>query len=457
VSNNPDDGTDVTIQDAINNLPAGGDIYVKPGVYVIPAALTSQPGPITIRGSGIGSTILDFGGVAGKFISVEHDAPVNLMDVTVLAGGLPGQHLYDVSSVYTGSNIFIIENVFIGDFNDTSKAIEGVIVGPMFGQLTNVYALLQTTTASYFADSTVATLGFCFLLCSNVTGIGQGPERLKWGGFKNRAGIVADMGSIFGVANFGDLGFLESEGGGTSFVGGGGTSSLTLPRFTVAGDGTFFNDVILVLETGEICLSGVETGPIYSAVVRSVDIPDGVSYVRITSCSFTGWTSETIRNGGQHVIFKSPLTVSGIPTVLEIGNADFNQYDGIGDAGSTIIGPSSIINGVLRKDVRASVTTDVFVAVVDHRNQKGVIGIGTVKNTGGVNSMDVRETVTDAFGVTASVTSVVAPGADLLLNPEVNKGAARPSYVSYMVEVRSTVAGTPTTYDLSHSTEGAML
>jgi len=453
VSNNPDEGTDLTIQDAINNLPDGGDIYVKPGTYVMPAALTSQPAPITIHGSGIDATILDFGGVSGKFISIDFDAPINLKDLTVWAGGLAGQYLYDVSTNYLGTETITLENVMVGRFGDTTKSIEGGFLGSTFAALTNVTILVQDTAVSYFADSGAATPGSTYFICYNVACTGIGAFRQRWGGFKNEVGLFASQ-CLFGCANFGSLGYTFACDG-TSFVGGGGSSALTPTAFSVF-NGIYLNDVA-VSPGFDVVITGCLSGIIYTLVDRIVDIADGVFSVSIVGCNWASWAIETIRNAGTNVTVSACVGHFQKVTVTETGNADDNKYWDIADVGSTIIGPTSRIDGVLRTDVSGGATTDAFVMVVDHRNRKGIVGIGTVKNTGGVNSMSVRETVTDSFGVTSSATTVVAPGTDFLLNPQINKGTARPSYVVYQVEVASTVAGSPTTYDLRHSTEGAML
>lgn len=343
VSSNPAEGTDLTIQDAIDNLPGGGDIYVKPGTYIMPAALTSQPAPITIHGAGIDVTILDFGAVAGKFISIDHDAPINLKNLTVWAGGAAGQYLYDVSTNYLGTEIFEIDNVYVGKSTDATKSIEGVFLGPIFAQVTNLTAILQTTAASYFADSGALTPGLAFILCYNVTAVGTGAQRLKWGGFKNQVGLEACESSTFGCANFGALGFTVSYGG-TGFVGGGTTSALTVTAFSQIGSGTYINDAALVLDS--FCnVTGLITGPLYSAWDRIIDIPSGATNITITGCVMSGWTVETIRNEGTYVRVSNCVTNAGGSeiTVTEVGAANFNSYWDIG-AGRTIVGANSLVN-----------------------------------------------------------------------------------------------------------------
>jgi hypothetical protein len=78
-------------------------------------------------------------------------------------------------------------------------------------------------------------------------------------------------------------------------------------------------------------------------------------------------------------------------------------------------------------------------------------GIGTVKNTG-ANDMEVRENVTDAFGVSASVITTVSAGNDYLLDPQTNFSTVRPPHVSYGVDVRH--PGSATTFDLEYGGRG---
>lgn len=137
-------------------------------------------------------------------------------------------------------------------------------------------------------------------------------------------------------------------------------------------------------------------------------------------------------------------------------------YDNnLGAANSVIISPFSTIDGVRRfgggvtpPGDGTGTTTAAFVELFTHKNKNGVVGTGHAKNTGGVNSMDVRISVTDAFGTSANATSTVAPGADLLLDPAANIGTARSPYVSYKVEVKDTVAASHTTFNTQFSSTG---
>lgn len=120
--------------------------------------------------------------------------------------------------------------------------------------------------------------------------------------------------------------------------------------------------------------------------------------------------------------------------------------------------PQSILNNPAQVQQRASVsagaTTPAFVSVFEHTSADGLMGVGTVKNTGGVNNMNVRERVTDAFGVTDTETTIVLPGGDLLLDAQRNVGTARPPHISYEVEVQQIVGST--TFDLEFMSLGEL-
>lgn len=95
-------------------------------------------------------------------------------------------------------------------------------------------------------------------------------------------------------------------------------------------------------------------------------------------------------------------------------------------------------------------TTDSYVAVTGFPVSRadGLVGIGSILNTG-ANGMNVRETVTDKFGNTQSVVTVVAAGDEYMLDLQTNfADAALPPFTDYLVEVESESAGNATDYEL---------
>lgn len=196
----------------------------------------------------------------------------------------------------------------------------------------------------------------------------------------------------------------------------------------------------------------------FTAMTPSAYIYNGASMV-IQGCAFRGLTGAStagIRiNGPNNFVVDCDFDTDnwGCPPVLEVGvNADRNVYNdnlginGNGGTDSVFVGVRNTFNGLSQLQATAA-TTDAFVAVTTQVATSGVQGIATIKNTG-ANGMNVRETGVDQFGTTSTVTTLVAAGNDLRLDPTNNVGTARPPYKSYMIEVQSAVAGNATTYVL---------
>jgi hypothetical protein len=77
-----------------------------------------------------------------------------------------------------------------------------------------------------------------------------------------------------------------------------------------------------------------------------------------------------------------------------------------------------------------------------------IVVTGTIKNTGGANGLTVKETVTDAFGVTDNLATNVAFGGSYAINTENSFTTARPPYTAYAIDVKSQGAGNATAYNL---------
>lgn len=191
-----------------------------------------------------------------------------------------------------------------------------------------------------------------------------------------------------------------------------------------------------------------------------IDVLD-VQGVEIVGCSFsnngTGAATDTnINVGSTGGICK--LTVvgcqffSGVPaqalTESALATITGKYSDNLNFETAVVTSNLSTVNGNRRVGVTAGVTTIAFVNQFTFTNQRSVPSYGTVKNTGGVNSLEVRETGIDAFGVTTSVTTVVAPGGVFVsVAPFLGlAGTSFPPFVSYAVDVRHPVAAT--TFDL---------
>jgi len=132
-----------------------------------------------------------------------------------------------------------------------------------------------------------------------------------------------------------------------------------------------------------------------------------------------------------------------------------NQYYNYSKLPSiTYYGPNytqSGFNGVNHYQVTAQGTTIGFNTAYNGWSVGGLVGIGTIKNSG-ANTLEVEETVTDFWGTTVSVTTTVLAGNDYMLDLQTNFSTARPPYKNYKVRVRHT--GSSTTFDLRISISG---
>ena len=113
---------------------------------------------------------------------------------------------------------------------------------------------------------------------------------------------------------------------------------------------------------------------------------------------------------------------------------------------------AAAINALVRRTDATGPTTGAFVQIVLQTAVKGLVGIGTIKNTGG-QDMEVRESVTDAFGVTDTVVTLVMPGNDYMLDIQTDFATSLAPFVVYSVEVRHPVSAT--TFVLRHLAMGA--
>ena len=89
-----------------------------------------------------------------------------------------------------------------------------------------------------------------------------------------------------------------------------------------------------------------------------------------------------------------------------------------------------------------------------HRD--GLAGAGSIKNTGVTNTLTVRRTVTDGYGVIDFQEDDVLPGATLTWPLDTAIGTALPEFVAFTVSVKSKVAGNSTTFSIRHTSHGAV-
>lgn len=415
----------LSLSEAIANLPtAGGTIYVLEGTYAIPASISLPDKPIKFIGSGRGATVLSIAGIVGGAVlfSIAFDHPYTFRGFTI-QGALGQPH-----QGWSGGVALTVAPL-IDDVNSINLQFV-VAVGPVGTKwrFTNCDFprpdVIAAGTQSRFYQGNVGELEIV-----NVTALATT--------------VVNDPG---GMSNGPTVRAVDCRLSGSLFLGDDSTFT-ACDLFDVAAGGTNGPGA----RNRFIGCKFRNTG---AAPARWIDANANATDMYVSGCDFGTATSEAILLDGAT---GCRITDNRNCKVREIAPANSNTYDNNdGFAGSIVIGASSRVDGMLRAD-SSGTTTAAFVTKFTHANPKGLVGVGTVKNTGGVNTMTVRETVTDAFGVTDSVSTDILPGNFLILNPQAAISTARPPYVSYAVAVIDKVAASHTTFELHHADQGAVL
>jgi hypothetical protein len=409
----PGEGTDLTIAAAIAALPAGGgSIYMKEGTFPQAATLTLTDKPILFVGSG-DATIIALGANAISAFTIGFDQPYKFQNLKILGTGIVGQTAFEFNIGASSAEIVTVENVTVENIEKTF-----LVAGTDF-------PLVYTSDCSF----EVANLATSF----HWDGTGEwhavntsalftgGTQR---GGFANNPDLYWTN-SLINLANGGAVNYVQID------------RCLFQGTLTVAAQGSIIGD------------SNFDT----PGATRYIDLPVGANSVGISNCMFGSASAEQIRIASQNcnIVGCQPCEVT------ETGAADLNRYvNNIGFTASTIIGPGSIVEEAGRFDATGTATVDALTALFTHTNFKGLAGAGSIKNTGGTNSLRVRRTGTDAYGVTDFQEDVVLPGAALVWPMDTALGTALPEFVSFTVSVRSEVAGNPTTFSLHHTSHGVM-
>jgi hypothetical protein len=448
-------GTDLTIASAIAALPApGGTIFLKQGAYS-EAATHVLPGSksILFKGAGRGATVITLTAAGVPLFQVAAAATGTYVfrDFSAVGDGATAQKFLDLGS---DVNAFV-DGVDVTDFRDIVDDAAGAEVvfqncafsmpfsgscsfwrgtGPA-GKLVWIYteATLGTATSDAIVGSPnwETTDSYIGGPGASIYAVGQ----IIWQTFRlDNAEVTATVGdSRVNECDFVNAGVILSGDRnivGDSVFSGGSPAGFFALRLGGVGNaiaGNAFNGgsttaIDILAAATETVISGNRFFPSYFTCVKNAS----------SGAVMTG-------NSGMQVI--------------ESGAANNNRYAGNSVFGaSVILGNDSVVDGVRRKSLTAVATTGAFVTQFEHFNKKGIVGIGTIKNTG-ANSLEVRETVTDAFGVTDSSTTTVPAGIDYMLDPQTNFGTARPPHLSYKVEVQH--PGAATTFSLQHATEGA--
>jgi hypothetical protein len=406
------------IQRAINALPArGGVVFFPPGRYLIGTEFSIPNKAVTFQGSGMSfdpamGTVIDIGAAAINAFHQTGDTHILVRDMTVRSDGTVGSRFWLADAPSVG-NFVDMENVLIDGFELGFE----VTAGDLLVRWVQVYWQTFVGTAIFW----------------NGSGQVEGENSQVTGGVS--VGAVSFVGNDFNL-------IMDSGAGVNQAV------NLSLSNSFIAGEWT-------IAESGSVFLAQCFFAQIFGVPNRYIDLPASALRSTVTGCTFVPAASEEVRTAGSDLNLSGCVTSTGLPKVVENGSLQRNTFEHI-NTSSTIIGRDTVVNGAKRYQTPVNAFTgDVYVTLFTHQNPKGLLGIGTIKNTDGANSLTVRETVTDAFGVTDAVETPVAAGAPYMLDPQTNFGTARPPYVSYAVAVKSTVPGSGATFAIQHMSQGA--
>ena len=437
------------IQVAIDNLPpTGGVLYFPPGTYFVSSGFIINK-PLSVMGAGRNATniLLD---TDAKLFYIG-DTYTSFEDFTVLGDQTSDQSFITFTSTasdfFAHCNITRV-NINTSPFGVTTNGIRTAIdfdgffrrvniTDSYFGVRdtgTNISWLFKDTTSSsvltitnFWSTIGAGITGSPIMLCDHVTiASNASTEQIAIGASSHffEANIVNIVSISAGCR------FIDSSIQGTFTIG----SSLTfiggsLPPTTLSG--------------GSHRIIGAQCG--------SFEI-DGVGDSIVEGCFFGGNTL-TLTDASQCIIKNNHNII-----VVEAGTSDNNTITDINST-STIIGEGTKVNNSEIFYATGQTTTSSLVEQFTYTNPKGLFGIGTIINTG-LYTLVVEETVEDAFGNSAVVSTEVPIGEDIQLDLQIKfgngdtEGVAFPPIISYTVSISD--QGNATTFDARFAVRGAM-
>lgn len=509
----PGVGDATTIVDGLAMLPtAGGSILLREGTYSLTTTVTLPDKPVTILGCG-DSTIISLGASAIAAFTIPTGLTAEryfvFEDMAVTGTSVAAQKIWSIED----ANSRGIMHATRVNSTDVQIPVHVTASNPVtifslddchFSQLVDGSSILVNTVGALTVNANMHRVRFYTAFQDTVTGA------LTTGGFYGTFTGVNIIGEdcIFSVGTGGTMGAIALTNcqifnfgpGANPIIAVAGDNSGTLPdsligcgaqfvNFNFAGTGTriyggsygtcsftdgaisffdnvyFFDDLTadaaVIVGGGSTFISNCwfdNTGTAY--------VLDG-NFASIIGNHFQtiGVTAIIRTTNGSAKISDNEMIANTAPAILEVTSSTNRIDNNHWSTGPTLLASSdAVINGVKRKNTTGATSTDSYVELFTHVNDKGLLGIGTVKNTDGANSLTVKETVIDAFGVTDSLETVVPFGTNYILSltirPDIGSFATQftnafPPYVSYKVEVKSTSAGNSATYEARHADQGA--
>lgn len=489
----------LSVQEAIDNLPSeGGSIFILPGTYRPTASIQLPNKPVNICGSG-NSTVFDLGAnVISLFKTpalLTEERIYDLREFKILGTAILDQRGFEYQDAASFARFYVCRvktqdlynPIYVSDaalrlVKDTVSWFEDCeFTAPDMGILGNpqllktlspgqagIYALSFWMRDCYcWAPTEFSLLGWEINFDGDVIA-GECQFLMIPGG----ASVLNDFDMIRCHVQAGHqtnvvhtLDIYPASWWGLGHMA---MSEIWNIELTITNGYYDITDVYISQRSKIIVASNINIGVrIHDIKWAGSDPPDylidviaGAFPVIISHCKLNEGTVASVRLANSGNIITDSAFSGPAKTVVETGAADGNLIQSciglLGGTGMTIIGPTTVIDGA-KLATKSSTTTAALVEIVPQiQNQNGLQGVGKIKNTDGANSLDVKESFTDAFGVTSTLTTTVAPGNFLPLNLGIDIGTGSPPYVSYKAEVIDTVAGNHATYVARFTSQGAL-
>ena len=473
-------GDATTIAAGVALLPAaGGRVYVRTGTYAVSSTIALPDADTEIIGAGKDSVTITYTGASPLFTTGGNNSYV-IQGMTVNGDTTPPQNFIESGTAevvvervdITATNIIVdatgdLEAMFTNchismPSNSSNQFWDNVASGPP-GELTwNCVDVVIATanTFSWIGSPSETTLSPEFHVINSYIG-GGGPinTRITSSEYNIQWFNVDSVDFEVGGPDSYISGLIAVDTSISVFLGAPRTmivdSNFSLTQ-DIGGNGTFsivsINDADCRIEGCQFNLADIG-----SSICIDVDDVNGSRCV-IVGNVMRQFGFHGVRAGGSECVIRGNVFDVPVGATSAISDVDSDGSDyggntgisGLADLNISTAATNLAYNGVRRKRVAGGTTTGSPVSQAIYENETGVIGTGTIKNTGG-DSMVVRETVSDLFLDSVSVDTVVVAGDELQLDPHVKKdggtaGTASPPFESYEVLVFHT--GTATTFDL---------
>lgn len=501
-------GDATTIADGLAMLPtAGGSILLREGTYSLTTTVTLPDKPVTIYGCG-DNTIISLGANAIPAFTIPNglttDRSFVFEDLLVTGTSVASQKIWSIEDSNSRGALFGTRINSTGIQFPVHVTAGGSVPVPVnlddchFALLVDGSSILIHTVAtpSFTTDAQLQRVHFYTVYGDDI------PGTLTIGGpgiyddFSNvnimgednvfSLGTTCTVGAL-AVTNTAFLNFSpnpnpvvcvadDAYGVILSFIDG---CRSEFVDFNFAGNGTrakgctfsrsavtdgaisFFTDCYFTGSGPTTALSCSSSTSVKGCVFDGSPLDfyiDGRFYSVIGNWFAIGATNAIRITNGAAIITGNIFNTNAQDPIVEVGSS-FNKisdnYQLTTPSTGFLADSNAVINGVRRHNETGTSTTDAYVVLMAHSGPKGLAGSGSIKNVGVTNTLTIKLKGTDSYGTVDEQTYDVLPTASLNWSVDDPLGTSLPPFVLYQIEVKSTVPGNPTTYDLRHASVGA--